>query len=90
MREGIKRMPYDRDAAPDMQTLRILLLLPGLRTIHMCNRYCLDGWAARRIAEEMNMSEAAVRKAVGRALKKLAALNGTKLSRFEVSLIKKG
>jgi DNA-directed RNA polymerase specialized sigma24 family protein len=56
----------------------------------MCNRYCLDGWSAARIAKEMTMSEAAVRKAVGRALKKLAALNGTKLSRFEVSLIKKG
>jgi Sigma-70, region 4 len=82
--------PYDRDAAPDMQTLRILLLLPGLRTLHMCNRYCLDGWTAGRIAEELNMTEAGVRKAVGRALKKLAALNGTKLSRFEVSLIKKG
>jgi hypothetical protein len=82
--------PYGRDAAPDMQTLRILLLLPGLRTLHMCNRYCLDGWTARRIAEELNMTEAGVRKAVGRALKKLAALNGTKLSRFEVSLIKKG
>jgi DNA-binding NarL/FixJ family response regulator len=66
------------------------LLLPGLRTLHMCNRYCLDGWTAGRIAEELNMTEAGVRKAVGRALKKLAALNGTKLSRFEVSLIKKG
>jgi hypothetical protein len=35
------------------------------------------------------MSEAAVRKAVGRALKKLAALNGTKLSRIDLDLIKK-
>jgi predicted DNA-binding protein YlxM (UPF0122 family) len=81
--------PYDRDAAPDMQTLRILLLLPGLRTVHMCNRYCLDGWSAGRIAKEMNMSEDAVRKAVGRALKKLANLNGTVLSGFSVDSIKK-
>jgi hypothetical protein len=81
--------PYDRDAAPDMQTLRILLLLPGLRTLHMCNRYCLDGWSAGRIGREMNMSEDAVRKAVGRALKKLANLNGTVLSGFSVDSIKK-
>jgi hypothetical protein len=81
--------PYDRDAAPDMQTLRILLLLPGLRTVHMCNRYCLDGWSAGRIAKEMQMSEAAVRKAVGRALKKLDALGGTVLSRIDLDLIKK-
>jgi hypothetical protein len=86
----MKRMPpYDRDAAPDMQTLRILLLLPGLRILHMCDRYCMDGWSARRIAEEMSMSEAAVRKAVGRALKKLADLNGTVLSRIDLDLIKK-
>jgi DNA-directed RNA polymerase specialized sigma24 family protein len=78
-----------RDAARDLETLKVLLLTPALRTLHMCNRYVADGWSARRIAEEMHTTEAAVRKAVGRALKKLAALNGTKLSRFDVSLIKK-
>jgi hypothetical protein len=83
--------PYDRDAAPDMQTLRILLLTPGLRILHMVDRYCFDGWSAARIAREMNMTEDAVRKSVGRALRKLrvANLSGTKMSGFSVDSIKK-
>jgi predicted DNA-binding protein YlxM (UPF0122 family) len=85
MREGIKRMPpYDRDAARDLETLKIVVLAPTLRIMHMCERYLRDGWSARRIAEEMNTTEAAVRKVVARALKKLDALNGTKVSRFEL------
>lgn len=80
---------YDRDAAYDREALRILVLTPGLRILHMCERYVFDGWSARRIAEEMNMTEAAVRKAVGRALKKLHALNGTLPSRFEVNFLKR-
>jgi DNA-directed RNA polymerase specialized sigma24 family protein len=90
MRERVETPPYDRDAARDLEQLRILVLTPGLRTWHMCRRYLEEGWSAGRIAEEMGMTEAAVRKVVGRSLKKLDALNGTKVSRFELFFKKKG
>jgi DNA-directed RNA polymerase specialized sigma24 family protein len=77
--------PSDRDADVDLETLKRLLLTPAVRTLRICNLYFRQGCAAREIAARTGTTEAAVRKVIQRARRKLAgASNGTLSSRFDV------
>ena len=63
--------PSDRDADLDYETLRRVLLTPAVRTLHICTLYFREGRSAAEIAAAMAMSEAAVRKVIQRARRKL-------------------
>jgi DNA-directed RNA polymerase specialized sigma24 family protein len=77
--------PSDRDAEFDYETLKRVLLTSAVRILDICNLYFRHGLSAREIAARTGTTEAAVRKVIQRARRKLAgASNGTLSSRFDV------
>ncbi len=65
-------MASDRDATLDVVTLKRLLLSSAVRTLHICRLYFHEGRSAREIADSTGLTEAAVRKVIQRARRKLA------------------